>query len=198
MAWAPDYVTAAELKSYLRIGDTADDTELGFAISAASRAVDDHCNRQFGQVASAEARKYTAWQDPERGLWVVDVDDLVDVTGMTVTTEDGTVSLYDMEPANAVVKGMAYTRLVVDEDSSVQPEGVTNEVTVTALWGWASVPTAVKMATLIQAARFHARRDSPYGIAGSPDLGSEMRLLARVDPDVGVSLRTYRRMRAVG
>jgi hypothetical protein len=64
-------------------------------------------------------------------------------------------------------------------------------VKVTALWGWTAVPVAVKQATLLQASRFFSRRHSPYGVAGSPELGSEIRLLARVDPDVGVSLRDY-------
>lgn len=198
MAWAPDYVTAAELKSYLRIGDTDDDAQLAIAVSAASRAVDDHCNRQFGKLDAAEARSYTAWENYERGLWVVDIDDLVDVTGLSITVAGDALTLYELEPINALKKGMAYTRLVVDEDSGVQPAGDANEVTITAVWGWSSVPTAVKMATLLQASRFHSRRDSPYGIAGSPTTGSEVRLLARVDPDVGVSLRPYRRMRAVG
>ena len=48
-------------------------------------------------------------------------------------------------------------------------------------------------ATLLQASRLAARRDSPFGVAGSPDAGSEMRLLARVDPDVAVALEPYRR-----
>jgi hypothetical protein len=44
---------------------------------------------------------------------------------------------------------------------------------------------------MLQASRFYARRDSPYGVAGSPDLGSEVRLLSKVDPDVAVSLADY-------
>jgi len=58
-------------------------------------------------------------------------------------------------------------------------------------WGWSAVPVPVKEATYLQASRFHSRRDSPYGIAGSPDQGSELRLLSRVDPDVAVSLSDF-------
>jgi hypothetical protein len=57
------------------------------------------------------------------------------------------------------------------------------------------VPSAVKLATRLQASRFMARRDSPYGVAGSPDAGSEIRLLSRVDPDVAVALRGFSRPR---
>jgi hypothetical protein len=46
----------------------------------------------------------------------------------------------------------------------------------------------VEQATLLQASRFHARRFSPYGVAGSPELGSELRLLAKLDADVELAL----------
>jgi len=77
---------------------------------------------------------------------------------------------------------MPYGRLV---------SATSGDLTVTALWGWTEVPQAVKAATLLQVARFAARRDSPYGIAGSPDEGGEMRLLAALDPDLRTSLRPY-------
>jgi uncharacterized phiE125 gp8 family phage protein len=200
MAWAPDYITAAELKAFLRIDDTADDVQLGVAITAASRAVDSHCNRQFGVVAAAAEFKYTAWANTERGVWVIDVDDLMTTTNLAIEV-DGTalaVDEYTLEPVNAAAKGRPWTCLTVADDSATQPTGVAHEVAVTALWGWTTVPTAVKQATYLQASRFFARRQSPYGIAGSPDQGSELRLLSRVDPDVAVSLTDYRRPRAVG
>jgi hypothetical protein len=53
------------------------------------------------------------------------------------------------------------------------------------------VPSAVKQACLIQASRFFTRRYAPFGVAGSPESGSEMRLLAKVDPDVAVILGPY-------
>lgn len=198
MAWAPDYITTAELKAFLRISDTVDDVQLAVAITAASRAIDDHCGRQFGKVASAEARTYTARYDYHRGVWVVDIDDLDDTTSFALTVAGTTETAYTLEPRNAVLKGMAYTRLVVDSDATTQPAGDYDEIVPTGKWGWTTVPTGVKQAAYVQASRFFSRRDSPYGIAGSPDQGSEMRLLSRVDPDVGVSLRKYRRQRRFG
>jgi hypothetical protein len=44
---------------------------------------------------------------------------------------------------------------------------------------------------LLQASRLDFRRVAPAGVAGSPETGSEVRLLARVDPDVAVSLKDY-------
>jgi hypothetical protein len=187
MAWAPDYVTASELKAYLRIGDTQDDAQLGFAITAASRAIDRHCRRQFGSV-SAEERVYTPEYDRHRRRWLIPIDDLMTAASSVEIAGEVLVE-YTLEPRNAAAKGKPWELLVVDKDATVVPCGEEYEAAITAAWGWTAVPTTVKHACLLQASRFFKRRDSPFGIAGSPDVGSELRLLAKVDPDVAVSLR---------
>ncbi|WP_020385886.1 hypothetical protein [Kribbella catacumbae] len=193
MPWAPDYVSTPELKGYLRISDTADDTEIAYAISAASRAVDRATNRQFGLVVAAQARKYTARWDRDRARYVVDIDDLMTVTGLVVTGENGAIDVFAKEPGNADLNGVPWTRLVVDPTSTTLPTLKEDGVTVTAQFGWTTVPVAVKQAALLQAARFFTRRQAPFGVAGSPELGSELRLLAKVDPDVAVVLGPYTR-----
>lgn len=199
MAWAPDYCTSAELKSFLRISDTVDDNELGFAITAASRAIDTDANRQFGVVAAAEERFYTARWDQVRRRWIVDIDDLMSTTNFAAITVDtegvtvGTIDDYVLEPRNAAAKSRPWTSMMIRPNSTNKPTAARDEVSVTAIWGWTAVPVPVKQATLLQASRFFARRNSPFGIAGSPDIGSELRLLARVDADVSVSLNAYRR-----
>jgi hypothetical protein len=50
------------------------------------------------------------------------------------------------------------------------------------------VPAEVKLATELQASRWAKRRDAPFGVAGSPELGSELRILAKLDPDVEILL----------
>jgi hypothetical protein len=199
MAWAPDYVTVPVAREYItRHTETVDDVQIALAVTAASRAVDEHCNRQFGQVTPAQERRYTATYDYERRRWVVDIDDLQDDTDLVVTVDGEAVTDYTLEPVNAVLDGKAWTRLVVSCDSAVQPTGADNEVAATAPWGWSAVPAQVELATLLQSNRLASRRESPFGIAGSPDTGSELRLLARVDPDVAVSLRGLVRPRKVG
>ena len=185
MAWKPDYITSAQLKNYVRVADTVDDDEVADAVSTASRAVDNYTHRQFGQVDTAEARTYTASYDRHRCVYVAQIDDLQDVTGLTVVDSNGdtvTSSNYTLEPVNALFEGKVYTRILLP---------TCGNYVLTGLWGWSSVVTAVKLATKLQGSRFLSRRDSPYGIAGSPDSGSEMRLLARLDPDVGVALSEY-------
>lgn len=199
MAWAPDYVEVDDLASYLEgINDTVDDVELALAITAASRSIDHHTGRQFGRTGSAELRRFTARPNYTTGFWSVDTDDYILITGAGVEVSGvGTVTVYDSEPVNASQRGRPWQRIEFTTDSEFYPCGTRNEVQVTALWGWSAVPDAVKNATLLQASRFFTRRDAPFGVAGSPDVGSEMRLLAKVDPDVAVILREYSRMRGV-
>lgn len=198
MAWNPDYCTVDELSAYVRIDDVEDHAEMGYAITAASRAVDHQTNRQFGQVASAEERSYTGRYDYDRCCWVVDIDDLDDDTGLTVTVDGTTVTAYRLEPVNGPSVGRVWTRVAFTDDSEATPTGEAYEVAVTALWGWSEVPVPVKAAVLMQASRFFARRGAPFGVAGSPEMGNELRLLAKLDPDVSVALRGYHRLRAVG
>jgi hypothetical protein len=199
MAWRPDYITLPEFKDYKTIDDTIDDAELAVAIAAASRAIDKATNRQFGNVAAPEARVYTAWYNHERCRWMVPIDDLQTTAGLVVTIGGVTVTDYKLEPRNAVVDGLAWTSLVLGPAAEATPSA-DDEFEVDALgpWGWAAFPDAVVEACYIQSHRFANRRDSPYGVAGSPQQGSELRLLARLDPDVKVMLGLYVRPRAVG
>lgn len=197
MAWAPTYATAADLKAFVRIDDTLDDTQVDLAVEAASRAVDEHCGRQFGLVDAPEARRYTPLpvrSRRRRTAWVVPIDDLMTEDGLEVATEAGVITSYRLRPANGPATGAPWTELLIE---GVYLHGDDDEVEVTATWGWSQVPTAVKQATLLQASRLLSRRNSPYGVAGSPELGSELRLLAKVDPDVAVTLGPYVRRWAV-
>lgn len=187
--WAPDYVTLAEQKTFMHITGTADDAAIQAAITSASRAIDTHCNRQFGQVAAPEHRLYTAWWDSERCKWIVDLDDIMTTTGLAITvTGVGTITDYVLGPVNAAQKGRPYTSLAVGRSSTIQPTGDEFEIDALGQWGWSAVPATVQEATYLQASRFKVRQVSPWGVAGSPDAGNEIRLLARVDPDVAVSL----------
>lgn len=199
MAWAPDYATLAELKHALSpgIADTVDDAELGLALSAASRAIDDYCGRQFGQLDAAAPRYY---QSTSAGTAAVVIDDLMDTTGLVVKTGDGqgtfpTTLTLDSQvrlfPWNAAADGRPWIMLVgIGGTRWTRGE---RTVEVTARWGWTDVPSQVKQACLIQAARIFKRKDAPFGILGSPELGSEIRLLDRLDPDVAVLLGGLRR-----
>jgi hypothetical protein len=208
MAWQPDYCEVEDLREFARISHSNDDVRLGLAIAASSRAVDRAAGRgrtpgrQFGVLTVAAARYYTARYDARSARWGVEIDDLMTTTDLVVAVDsDGdetygtTVTDYSLTPRNAAADGEPWTGLTFGSDVTV-PTG-NSAVRVTALWGWSAVPPAIEQATLLQASRLLIRRDSPYGVAGSPEAGTEIRLLARLDPDVEVAVAPYRRRRRV-
>lgn len=200
MAWAPDYIDAAEFADYVRddVGDTVDDAVMALAITSAARAIDSACNRQFGVADAPVERLYTAQPNHDRGVWVIVVDDIQTTTGLVILCDGDEITDYRMDPPNAVADGMAWTRIVVSAASAVQPTGADMEIAATGLWGWSlGVPSSVSQANHLQANRFVNRRDAWAGVAGSPDAGSEIRLLKQLDPDVRVSLTSYVRPREV-
>jgi hypothetical protein len=198
MVWKPDYVVLADAKKWVRINDVIDDTELAVIITAACQGINDHCHRQFGKTAGAEERFYTAWFDSERWRWVVDVDDFMSAAGLVVTIGGVAATGFTKEPVNAAAEGMPWTSLSWDaRTAAVLPTGAEFEVSVTANpFGWTAVPASVTLGARLQISRFLARRDSPYGIAGSNE--SQLRLLSHLDPDVSVSLRGLVRPLKVG
>lgn len=204
MSWQPDYVTAEQLKAHLRVTDAADDVPILLALQSASRAIDHACGRQFGLENSAVDRYYT--YDP--GLFLdclpaVQIDDLASNTDLVVSIdEDGSGDYatelvegtdYTLWPPNAELDARPYTHLLTRSTSAYRWARYANGVKVTGIFGWFAVPDTVEQACLIQAARFFVRRDSSYGIAGSPELGNELRLLDRLDPDVALLLTSVKR-----
>jgi len=200
VAWAPDYATLAEAKHFVRVDDSDDDVEIQLALTAASRAVDRATNRQFGQSAAPEDRFYTAAWDQKLRRWVIPIDDLMTVSGLTVHYDtDGSgdyadmIDEYQLRPVNAAANGRPWTEIVVLPASSVTPGGTEGGVEVHGTFGWSAVPATIKQATLLQTSRLLSRRDSPFGVAGSPENGSELRLLPKLDPDVALTVRPYYR-----
>jgi hypothetical protein len=188
VTWAPDYATTDLVRRYLGIENNADsvDTFIGLWITAVSANINSHCGRQFGKVSALEERYYEPEYDRRDRCWYAVIDDLQDTTGMTVVDDDGnTVTGYTLLPRNAPQTGRPYERMKLTT--------ATGEIAPTALWGWNAVPSAVSVGLLLQAARLNARRDSPFGIAGSPSEGSELRLLAQLDPDFRTTLAPWRR-----
>jgi hypothetical protein len=204
MAWKPDYATTAELKAHLRVTDTDDDTPIAAAIAAASRAIDDECHRQFGVVSPAVARTYSY----DHCLYIdgrpaLPIDDLSSSTGLVVAIDEDDTEAYattltngtdfTLWPYNASLDGKPWTHLLTRGPSAYRFPTYPNSIRVTGLFGWLSVPPVVKTACLIQAARFFVRRDAAFGVAGSPEAGSELRLLDRLDPDVALLLTSVKR-----
>lgn len=195
------YATLAELRAYVGIPvlDTADDVSLALALDAATSQVDHYCDRTFTADGAPTVRVYTA-SDFDR----VEIDPVSTLTGLVVKTDendDGTFETtwtintdFRVEPANAVSAGEPWTRLVSLGTRWFPRLQYRPGVQVTAAFGWPGgvAPAAVKQATLILATKLWKRKDAPFGVAGSVEFGSEVRILAG-DMDAERLLKPYRR-----
>jgi hypothetical protein len=196
------YASLAELKAFVSIppADTADDTVLTMSLDAATAQIDAFTDRVFVADASPTTRYYTA-TDTGR----LEVDPISSTTGLVVATDDNGDGTYEttwkintdfrLEPVNAAAAGDPWTRLVSLGTRWFPRLQYRPGVSITARFGWpgGTAPAAVKNAALIQASRLFKRKDAPFGVAGSVEFGSEIRLLAKLDPDVESLLRPYRR-----
>ena len=196
MAITNGYATLAELKSSLTITDSDDDALLELAITSTSRMIDDFTGRFFyanGTVGSPVIRYYTP-NDP----WTHAVDDYVSIS--EIATDDNfnqtwstvwAASDFLKEPVNNSLRGWPYTRLLAT-GRYVWPYYLPQACKVTGVWGWPAVPAEVNQACIIQSSRIFVRKQSPFGIAGTPELGT-VRLSSRLDPDVQAFLRPINR-----
>lgn len=192
MPWQPSYASAAELATWLNVENTG--AELALATEAASRAIDQACNRQFGHDTAA--RLYTPYLHRDR-YWV-DVDDVVgddvvietlDETGNPVDT----ITDFILTPRNATADGRPYSRIELSRGVTA-----TDPLRITATWGWSAIPGAVKLACLTQAGRFYGRRESPAGPLTSHVVDDVRRGWAagkqELDADVAAAIAPYRRL----
>lgn len=190
VAWAPDYVSADALGEFVRAN--AGDPYVQDYATAASRSVDDLCNRQFGLMDLPATLVYDASRAAQltNGRWLVQIDDVMMTAGLTVAVDGVPVGAgdYRLWEPNAAAYGRPYTGITFTD----RPTG---EVAVTTRFGWSAVPASVPAAVRLQGSRWHVRRESPYGTAGSPAEGSEIRLSSLLDPDVRGILRGARLVR---
>lgn len=201
MALGDAYATLEELKVYVSITETNQfDESLTNALDAASRDIENYCDRQFNKATTATPRTY----EVDRQYWA-EVDEFwttsglvieVDRTGDGVFEETWSASDYQVFPLNGIVRGQSwpYSELQALNGKYLPvcypSYGRTDRLRVTAQWGWPGVPSPVKQACLMLAAKNFQVKDAPLGFAGSGDLG-----YIRVGDDRGAQakLRPYKR-----
>lgn len=186
------YATLAALRKRVLGGasgasQTGDrDEELQARLSAAARGFDDDTGRRAGGFdldRTATIRYFptgrNAVYDRSSGRYKLWVDEIGSLTGLVVETGgDSTwtaVTDYRVEPRNALADREPITAL-----SRLGGWG-SDEVRVTARWGWPVTPDGVVEAVLIAAHRLYGRKDSPDGTRSAGELG--VIRIARTDPD---------------
>lgn len=196
MAITNGYASLNEVKAALKIIDGLDDSLLEMAIESASRLIDGYTGRYF--YNGGTATKNFAAED----MWITQTEDLQSVSEVATTNQVGddytvwTTNDYQLEPLNSRTDGLTspYTRIRAVNQYVFPFYNGQALVKVTGVWGWASVPIAVKQATILQASRIFKRLDSPLGVAGFGDMGV-VRVGSRLDPDVQHLVDPYRSMR---
>ena len=198
------YASLAELKGFIGIPalDVADDATLTLALDAASQQVDWFCDRTFTDDDTPTVRLYEV---PAGSTGTLTIDPISTTTGLVVKTDDNNDGTFEttwtldtdfrLEPINATAAGVPWDRLVALGTRWFPRLAYRPGVQVTARFGWpaGAAPSSVKQATLLQAALLWKRKDAPFGVAGSVEFGSEIRLLAKLDPNAQDLLRPYRR-----
>jgi len=200
MAISDGYATLADVKAALRITDTVDDSLLEISIEAASREIDGFCERVFTQSTATRIYRPT-------DAFTVDLDDLQTVTTLKTDTDgDGVFDTtwstadYQLNPLNGIAGGITTPYTTLKAVGSYlfpiyEPRNVNSQeasIQIAGVWGWPSIPTAVKQACIILSMRQFKRYDSPTGVMGFGDLG--VMRVGRVDPDVEKLLMPFRRM----
>lgn len=201
MAITNGYCTLADVKAALRITDTVDDALLEIAVESASRQIDGICERVFFQTSATRVYAPT-------DSFTCDIDDLVTLTTLKTSSQaNGTFDVTwastdrQLEPLNGLSGGtyrpFDTIRAIGDYLFPLwDPKSTNNNeatVQVVGTFGWSSIPTAIKQATILLAMRGFKRYDSPLGVAGFGDLG--VIRVGKVDPDIEALVMPYKKVR---
>ena len=189
--------TVDDVKQTLGIEDTVDDLEINVAVEAATAMIEQYCGRQFTQDSVASARVYVATNS-----YLVQVDDISTTSGLILETDPGadgtfdqtwTAADYQLEPLNGIINGQTWPYHTIRAIRSLYfPQDYGQAlIRVTARWGWASVPTAVKQAAIIQTITVFKSPDAPFGATPFQDTGI-LRLRSALHPTAAALLTNYR------
>lgn len=191
-----DYVTLEELKHTMELSNlTYADQDLAVAITAASRGIDNYCDRQFFSGGTSEVRYFT----PTHATYLP-IDDLVSLgTVQSDYDNDGVFettwavgSDFLLEPQNAPAFGKPYNQLrLTYPRTSLRFPPYAGSIKITGQFGWATPPAEVKKATKIMAIRLERRaREATFGVVGIGFDNTAVRI-PQVDPDLHFLLDPY-------
>jgi hypothetical protein len=198
---ADTYCDNSDVKSFIGLSGSSQDSNIDLAIKGACRLIDNYCGRHFYKPTSAFAKHFT----PDNP-YILDVPDIANTTSLVVKIDDNDDGTYEktltlntdfyLNPIN--VQDMIgdqeapFNQIrIFDRRSSERFDpDIKKHVEITALWGFESVPDAVKMATILQTSRLWKRKDAPFSTYGNSDVG-EVELMSRMDPDAKQLIKGY-------
>jgi len=205
------YCDKDDVKNRIGLSGSAQDTNIDNAINGASRQIDAYCNRVFYKTATAVAKKFDAHNPFYIYLGDLEIANTTSLVVKLDTTDDGTYDKtltldtdFYLLPVNPkIIKDSGGTtyyepynelRILETRSSERFDTQIHNNVEITAFWGFAVVPDAIKEATIIQATRLWKRKDAPFNVYGSADTG-QVELSSKFDTDSMELIKGYKRRR---
>jgi len=198
------YVDKEDLKTYLGLSGSGQDTNIDNAINGASRLIDKICDRYFYQDDSVNAHYYTP-----SNQFTLYVDDISTTTGLIVqldTTDDGTYDKtltldtdFVLKPFNPKAHKISNTdyfwphtelQILATRSSERFDPLIVKNIKIQAKFGWSAVPEAITQATLLQATRLFKRKDTPFNVFGNEATGTQ-ELFSKFDPDAKELIKGY-------
>lgn len=185
-------VSVADVKGYMRSETTYDEPMYEEAIAAVTPYMNAMTGRDWTEVTAstvATARVFA----PEQGSDVLRIDDAAEITSVVengVTLTAGTD--YVARPSNNYSDGgWRPTKLLVRYAQSWYHDGVKPTVTVTAKWGWSTMPPGSKVAWCVAAKGYLLERDVAFGLAAITESGAAGQREAKAVADFIRQYRSY-------
>lgn len=187
------YCTNSDVKIYLGISGSGDDTLLTSLCTRAQAMVDRYCNRTF-EASSNTDRKFDAVRDTVLGVLFLN-EDLASIN--TITNGDATTvtsGQYVTEP-RAVTPYYAIRLLASANIAWTYTTDPENAITINGKWAYStSAPADVVHATIRWAAYLYRQKDaSTFDTTASPDLGV-ITVPQGIPADVEKLLAPYRKI----
>lgn len=184
------YIGLEEFKDRLSITDNADDYQAQVAIQGTSQAINRHCGRHFNRITSTRTYQPT-------NIWLLDVDDIVPGTAITVSMDYDGDGIFETPMVNnvdyqlRVGNGMyntdiygggeilPYRQLQIIQTGKwfpfTWPYTHLDRVQIQTTWGWSIVPPPVVQGTFLIAAQLFKLKDAPFGQGGGMSFGTSVR-----------------------
>lgn len=195
MAVGEPYISVVQLKEALEITSTEEDTLLDRCVKAASLAIERrsgwptfwNTSTPVTRSINVERRvipvRHTLWSYTK----ILLRDGIASATGFAVSGYSSAALM----PAEAITDGTPADAIRLPWGATFGDNGM---LSVTAVFGWPSVPSDITWATQMQAIRYYRRKGSPEGVAGSAEWG--LTRIPALDPDVLSILKGGGYMRA--
>lgn len=197
---ADTYALLDEVKDALRIPatDTHDDLTIESCISSSSRAIDQFCDRYFGQTGTQAVPVQRLYRAVDRRVLIDDLVTLTDVevdyTGYAENFTSLGASSVLTQPVNAgtMVPAWPFTQLLAKPRTVLPP--APGWIRVSGVFGWPAVPSQVRDACILNASKLFKSRDIPLGLQSAGDgLGTIVIPSAGLHPDARMLCEPFRR-----